>query len=926
MKGTRFGLSLFGISLIVLALLLLEPRVSTHSSKPAEQAGWKFAAAATPEFAQPAQLAKSYGRLPLSFEVNRGQAGNQVKFLSHGQGYTLFLTNNEAVLALQEAHEKPKVPSQELMAQDSLDPAGQTPPPGSFHLRTAQLENSFTMLGNVRVPRAEATNLAFLRIELVGAKPSPEVAGEAELPGKSNYFIGDDPQKWRTNIPAYAKVKYADVYPGVDLLYYGNQRQLEYDFLVTPGADPGVISLRVAEDGLYGSSQHRQGHEKGHLRIDANGDLVLNTLSGKFRLHKPVVYQLAENYEPYSLEPNTDRLSPITKQLPHASSRKYIDGGYILHDDDRVSFKVAAYDASKPLVIDPVLGFSTYLGGSDFDQGFSIATDSLGNAYVTGQTCSANFLTANAIQSTYHDFCDAFVTKLNRSGSAAIYSTYIGGKDEDAGFGIAVDRAGNAHVTGWTRSEDFPTANAIQPTRGAGGGEFGSFFDAFVLKLNSTGSKLLYSTYLGGDDFDLGLGIAVDPTGNAYVTGITESDEDFPIVNAVQPTSGGLADAFVAKLSPTGSKLIYSTYLGGSDFERGLGIAADAAGNAYVTGLTHSANFPVVNAIQTTLGGGQFDAFVAKLNSSGSSLIYSTFLGGNGVDQGQGIAADLLGNAYVTGKTCSDNFPTANAIQPTYQGGCDVFVTKLNPSGSILVYSTYLGGSDFDIGGGIAVDPAGNSYVVGTTRSIDFPTLNAVQPSSGGSLDAFVLKLNRAGSRLAYSTYLGGSDIDQGNGIAVSRGGSAYVTGVTLSNNFPTMHPLPAPHNALQGATDSFVAKIRTDTVPPVVKVSANPSVLWPPNGRMVPVTVYGTLTDSGSGIDPRTAFFSVVDEYGRIQPRGRVTVSSGGYSFMIALQAWRKEEDKNGRLYTIKVSAKDNEGNLGSGSAVVSVPHDRGD
>ena len=288
--------------------------------------------------------------------------------------------------------------------------------------------------------------------------------------------------------------------------------------------------------------------------------------------------------------------------------------------------------------------------------------------------------TANAMQPTYHGFCDAFVTKLKPSGSAAVYSTYIGGSGEDAGFGIALDLAGNAYVAGWTDSEDFPTANPIQPTRGKGGGEFGSFFDAFALKLNSTGSKLVYSTYLGGSDFDLGLGIAVDPLGNAYVTGVTESD-DFPTAHAIQPTHGGRADAFVTKLNSTGSRLVYSTYLGGSDFERALGIAADAVGNAYVTGLTHSANFPVVNAIQPTLGGGQFDAFVAKLNNSGSSLIYSTFLGGDGVDQGQGIAADLLGNAYLTGVTCSSNFPTANAIQPTYQGGCDAFVTKLQPQG-----------------------------------------------------------------------------------------------------------------------------------------------------------------------------------------------------------------------------------------------------
>jgi len=881
----------------------------------------KFTQAASPELAKRAQLAESYGRLPLSFEVNDGQTDNQVKFLSRGQGYTLFLTSSEAVLA---------TTVQKSVAQGSFtNPRWRTALPGSFHLLLpAEFETTSTILGQVRAPGAQPPPHAVLHMKLVGANLSPKVAGQNELPGRTNYFIGDDPQKWRTNILAYAKVKYADVYPGVDLVYYGNQRQLEYDFVVAPGADPGVIRLRVAGDGIYGGPPGRGEHHEGsHLHIDANGDLVIETHGGKFDFHKPVVYQPApENYESYRMGRASGRLQMITGKLPHAINRKYIDGHYVLKGEDQVSFKLAAYDVSQPIVIDPVLNYSTYLGGSDFDQGFAIATDRLGNAYVTGETCSVNFPTANAMQPTYHGFCDAFVTKLKPSGSAAVYSTYIGGSGEDAGFGIALDLAGNAYVAGWTDSEDFPTANPIQPTRGKGGGEFGSFFDAFALKLNSTGSKLVYSTYLGGSDFDLGLGIAVDPLGNAYVTGVTESD-DFPTAHAIQLTHGGRADAFVTKLNSTGSRLVYSTYLGGSDFERGLGIAADAVGNAYVTGLTHSANFPVVNAIQPTLGGGQFDAFVAKLNSSGSSLIYSTFLGGDGVDLGQGIAADLLGNAYLTGVTCSSNFPTANAIQPTYQGGCDAFVTKLNPRGSILLYSTYLGGSDFDIGSGIAVDLASNAYVVGSTRSINFPTVNAVQPRSGGGfVDAFVLKLERTGSRLAYSTYLGGSNIDQGNGIAVSRGGSAYVTGVTLSSDFPTAHPLPAPNNALQGVTDSFVAKIRTDTLPPVVTVLADPCVLWPPNGRIVSVIVSGTIRDSGSGVDPNTAAFSVVDEYGKLQPSGPVRLrSGGGYFFSVALQAWRRHNDTDGRLYTITVSAKDNDGNPGSGSAVVSVPHDQG-
>jgi hypothetical protein len=635
-------------------------------------------------------------------------------------------------------------------------------------------------------PRGLATVTA-IRMIFAGANTTPRVTGLQELPGKANYFIGNDPTTWRTNVPTYAKVRYDDIYPGIDLIYYGNQRQLEYDFVVRPGADPTRIVL-----GFQGAAR---------LEVDAQGDLVLHTAAGPIRQRKPVIYQEVDGV------------------------RTEIQGGYVLTDRHQVSFRVAAYVASQPLIIDPVLFYSTYLGSGGLDGGSGIAVDTAGNAYVTGETFSMNFLTPfpttpGSFQTTSGVGSDAFVTKLNPTGSALVYSTYLAGSGFDTGSGIAVDALGNAYVTGATRSGDFPTTlGAFQPTFGGG------FNEAFVTKLNPTGSALVYSTYLGGRGGflgDGGSGIAVDGAGNAYVTGATDSP-DFPTtVGAVQPTIRGGFDAFVTKLNPTGSALVYSTYLGGtSASDEGSGIAVDTAGNAYVTGSTFSRDFPTtVGAFQTTRGGG-FDAFVTKLNPTGSALVYSTYLGGSDFDFGNGIAVDTAGNVYVTGRTDSSDFPTTlGAFQTTFGGGFnDAFVTKLNPTGSALVYSTYLGGSrSGDVGLGIALDTAGHAYVTGETNSSDFPTtVGALQPTFGGGFsDAFVTTLDPTGSALVYSTYLGGSGTpikqDTGFGIAVDTAGNAYVTGETSSSDFPTTAGAFQP--TFGGTSDAFVAKI-TGIVPP---------------------------------------------------------------------------------------------------------------
>ena len=632
-----------------------------------------------------------------------------------------------------------------------------------------------------------------LRMKLVGANVHAKVSGLDELQGKSNYFIGTDPKKWRTNVANYAKVKYRDVYPGVDLVYYGNQRQLEYDFVVHPGADPSQIALDVGA----GLALPERAPQAAPLRVDRNGDLVVGTDGGEVIFHKPVVYQQNDD----------GNRRPIEARYVLSTPQSAID-----NRQSTISFNLAPYDRRRPVVIDPVLAYSTYLGGgTEHDRGSGIAVDASGNAYVTGETGSSDFpTTPGTFQTTYGRSVDVFVGKLNATGSALMYSTYLGGSGTEVGGGIAVDASGNAYVTGYasgteTSPPDFPTtAGAFQTT-------YGGQADAFVSKLNATGSALMYSTYLGGSGTEVGGGIAVDASGNAYVAAYTFSP-DFPTTpGAFQATYGGGRDAFVSKLNAAGSALLYSTYLGGRGLDEGDELAIDGSGNAYVTGYTESSDFPTTpGAFQATYGGGG-DAYVSKLNAAGSALLYSTYLRGSGFDHGVGIAIDASGNAYVTGATFSSNFPTTpGALQTTYGSG---FVSKLNATGSALLYSTYLGGSNYyDAGAGIAVDASGNAYVTGSTESSNFPTTpGAFQTVSAGGIDAFVSELNAEGSALLYSTYLGGSGGAQGSGIAVDAAGNAYVTGDT-GPDFPTT---PGAFQTTCGwDRDAFVAKISFAAAP----------------------------------------------------------------------------------------------------------------
>jgi hypothetical protein len=659
------------------------------------------------------RIVEKYGQLPLSFEANRGQANGQVKFLSHTGSYSLFLTDDESVLA--------------------------------FSAKKSR---------------------SVLRMKLRHANSASKVTGMDELAGTSNYFIGNDPEKWHSKVPTYAKVKYEAVYPGIDLVYYGNQRQLEYDFIVAPGADPHRIGFDVT-----GAKR---------FRTDARGDLLLKVNDGEIRWHKPVVYQ----------EKN--------------GVRQEIAAHYAISATNRVAFDVAKYDASQLLYIDPLI-YSTYLGGSGDDQGDGIAVDTEGNTYITGSTKSTDFPTVDPLQPIGGGaHYDAFVTKIDPSGSAIVYSTYLGGSQNEFGSSIAVDSAGSAYVIGDTFSSDFPIAgNALQRVcnRGSNCAVWG---DAFVAKLSADGSVLSYSTFLGGSADEHGRDIAVDNSGNVYVTGDTDST-DFPTKHPLQPTNAGSPNVFVAKINSSGSALIYSTYLGGTVDDEGWAIAVDRRGDAYITGVSLSPDFPTTNALQPKFGG-TIDAFVAKISATGTTLVYSTYLGGSEQDQALGIAVDGEGNAFVTGFTASIDFPTNKPLQAANDGGdSDAFVAKLNPQGSGLVYSTYLGGTGSDYGVHVAVDSSGNAYVTGGTSSTDFPTINPLQAANAGGTDVFISELNPTGSTLRFSTYLGGSGSDSPSRSTIDNVGNLYVTGETNSTDFPTMNPLQA---AYAGANDGFVVKI----------------------------------------------------------------------------------------------------------------------
>lgn len=646
-------------------------------------------------------------RMPIFFEENQGQSHSEVSFLSRSGHQTLFLTPVEAVWV------RPKGEEQEI-----------------------------------------------LRMRFEGARPlAPQ--GVEPLPGKVHYLLGSDPRRWNRQISTFSAVRYEELYPGIDLLFYSRGAGWQYDFVVRPGADPSRIVL------VFEGSEGM---------VLEGGDLVFPFPAGEVRHGKPQIFQEKEG------------------------ERREVAGGFLQEGPGRIRFRLGNYDPSLPLVIDPVVTYSTFLGGSSRDLVLALAVDAFGNTYAAGETVSGDFPSKNGAQPAPAGSIDAFVCKLDPTGAQLIFSTFLGGAENDRALDVAVDADGAVYLTGETRSFNFPIlpANTVQTFKGGGS-------DAFVTKLASSGAALVFSTFLGGLEDDLGRGIALDGARNIYIAGRAES-ANFPVTAGVlQGASGGSADAFVAKIGAAGNALAYSTYLGGSAFDEAFGISVDKAGNAYVVGNTNSLDFPTLVPFQPGPLG-ETDAFAAKVNPTGSALVYSTYLGGARTDNARRVRVDAMGNAYVVGSTQSLDFPLAFPLQGTHGGDFDVFVSQLAPSGAGILFSTYLGGKGRDTGLSVAVDSSGGIVVAGSTESTDFPLVNFLQGALSGSSDAFVSRIGAGSNRiLAFSTYLGGNGRDSAQALALDPSGGIYVAGQTESADFPVFSGF---QGTFQGQIDGFVMRL----------------------------------------------------------------------------------------------------------------------
>ena len=657
---------------------------------------------------------------PIKFEANAGQTDSRVQFLARRGGRIIFLTSTEAVF------------------------------------------------------RAGSE---VVRMQMDGSNPDSHAEGLDLQLVKSNYFRGTGSSQWQTGIENFGRVRFHEVYPGIDVIYRGDSEDLEYDWIVRPGADPNRILLKF------------EGVES--LDLTAGGDLVLRTASGSLTHKKPNIFQ---------------------KSGLH--STEVIEGKYEILDGFRVRLDIGAYDRRLPLIVDPVLVYSSYLGGSGLDQGNAIAVDSTGAAYVGGTTASSNFPVFPARTAPPGQ---GFITKVSPDGKTIVYSTYISGTSSITG--LAIDASGEVFVTGSTSSTDFPTVNAFQSKLNK---DILSHDSAFVSKLNAAGNALLYSTYLGGSQDDEGKAIAVDAAGSAYVAGDAFS-ADFPVVKAIQSKKSSSIDVFVTKFSPDGSTLQYSTFLGGDSGDKSFGIAVDPSGNAYVTGQTASTNYPTFNALQSTF---QFAAaFVTKINPSGTAFVYSTYLGGvgaSGSTVGYAIAADSSGNAYVGGADSTNVLP-ARTLCPLCGGGTDGFVTKLGPTGSVF-YSAYLAGPSLDKVMGIAVNSRGEPWVTGLTSSSTFPTTAdaIMKPQSIFATQVFITHLSRTGNTIIYSTCLSGTNSgdDEGHAIALDANDDPYVTGMADSTDFPTLTPFQKNKGTTNTGPydgDAFVLKMSSGPALPVI-------------------------------------------------------------------------------------------------------------
>jgi len=724
-------------------------------------------------------LKPDFGQLPLYFVENRGQVDERVAYYIQGSDKTLYFTSEGVTFAL---------------TRPSPDESSRSPK-STISSRRARDEAHGRPLAHSRSPTPPYSRWA-VKLDFVGANPNVRPIGQSQTEAVFSYFKGK-PDEWHTGLRTYSRIVYTNLWPGIDLVYYGTVNQLKYEFVVRPGADPNQIRLayRGATD----------------VRLNAAGQLEVTAPLGGFADDVPTAYQETAGGQRVAVP-----IAYALEQTPLASLA-FLDPRSAIQNPKSYGFRLGDYDPALPLVLDPaVLVYAGYIGGADWDQSFGIAVDGAGNVYVTGETHStqATFPVTVGPDLTHNgSYYDAFVAKVNPAGTGLVYTGYIGGAGDDSGDGIAVDGAGSAYVTGETYSAQatFPVTVGPDLTH-----NFGS--DAFVAKVNPAGTGLVYAGYIGGNSFDHGLGIAVDGVGNAYVTGSTGSTEaTFPVTGGPDLTYNFGSDAFVAQVNAAGTGLVYAGYIGGAGSDYGFGIAVDGAGNAYVTGYTLSteATFPVTLGPDLTFNGtGYYDAFVAKVNVAGTGLVYAGYIGGAGQDYSEGIAVDGAGNAYVTGYTTSAQatFPVTVGPDLTHNGGLrDAFVAKVNPAGTGLVYAGYIGGNSFDHGLGIAVDGVGNAYVTGSTGSTEatFPvTVGPDLTYNGSSPDAFVAKVNVAGTGLVYAGYIGGAGQDYSEGIAVDGAGNAYVTGYTNSTE-ATLPAVGGPDLTYNGGSwDAFVAKV----------------------------------------------------------------------------------------------------------------------
>ncbi len=599
-------------------------------------------------------------------------------------------------------------------------------------------------------------------IRFSNSNPNVNLIAEKECLGKINYFIGKEPSNWVADIPTFSNIRYQQLYSMIDMVCYGNNKNIEFDFEISPLADVNDICFIIE-----GTNS---------IKKDEQGDLCILLSSLAVKIRKPYCYQ------------------------EHQGGTTEIEGNYVIENENQIKFKIEDYDKRIPLTIDPVLYFSTYLGGNETlfgEGGYGIESDDDGNIYIVGYTTALDYPTNNAYQSALQGQSNVVVSKFNSTGTELMYSTYIGGDGADFGIALTLDNYNNIYITGNTSSNNFPTVNPYQATLLGG-------INAFISKLSPNGNVLLYSSYLGGSKQDFGTGIKVDTTGNIYVGGYTNSI-DYKIQNAYQENLLGIQNAFITKLDSSGTSLIFSTYLGGKGQDLTSALEIDSENNVYITGNTNSFNFPIKNAVQPALGGKR-DIFITEIDSSGTELVFSTYLGGKNDDFGTDIAVDHTQNIYVVGSTQSNNIPIKNALQSSLLGESNTCIVKLSPNGTSIVFSTYLGGSGFDYANCISIDGDESFYVTGGTTSLDFPIIYPIQPNNAGTTDAFITKIKNDGSQLLFSSYLGGADVDIGNCISCGKDGSVRVVGVTYSSNFNT---LKAYQPNLIGTVDVFIAELK---------------------------------------------------------------------------------------------------------------------